>query len=227
MMKLGFLAVFLAVAGVSFAHAGQQVKQDSLLERARKGDDSALSQMEKSGDLQDLQTLFHDPEYAGKISARLSLARMGDPEVLQYYACRSITDDVSHIGDLMRQELNLIGGDFTVVVYRHLLDSDPRYLQQIERIKEQIRDHGGDSWPRLPSVSATFELPKLFPNSPIAELKPLDIQTHPGIEEDFKSKWRTWIDTHPDQLQKLKPTAKGISFDLGHCGKDAATKSPE
>jgi len=36
---------------------------------------------------------------------------------------------------------------------RHLLDSDLKFLTQIERTKEQIRQHGGDSWPMLPMQS--------------------------------------------------------------------------
>src|ERR1035438_1540669 len=51
--------------------------------------------------------VVHDPSYAGKFAARLALARMGDVEVLQYYACRSLTVDVSQVEDLMRQDLEI------------------------------------------------------------------------------------------------------------------------
>src|SRR5580704_1616117 len=219
-MKAGIVFMAFATVAIAFAQTGQQAKQSRILELARKGDDSALSEMEKSGDTQDLQTLFHDPGYAGKASVRLSLARMGDSEVLQYYACRSLTDDVSHIDDLMRQDLDHIGGDFTVEVYRHLLDSDPRFRPQIERL---VKEHGGDSWPMLPSVAAILRLSRLVPNSPVPELRPIDIQAHPGIDEEFKSKWRTWIDAHQVELQKLKPDARRVNFDTHYCSQSNDT----
>jgi len=213
-MKTGRVALTIALQALAFA---QTAPQASLLERARKGDKLALSQMEESGDVRDLRSLLHDPNYAGKISVRLSLSRMGDREALQYFACGSLAKDMSQIDDLMRQDLDHVGGDFTIEVYRHLLDSDPRFLPQIQRIMEQMKERGGDAFPTLPSVSAIYKLSKLVPDSSIPELKPLDIQAHPGIEEEFKSKWRTWIDSHQLELQKLKPTAKEIHFDSSYC----------
>jgi hypothetical protein len=83
-METRILSIALGMLGVAIGVMGQQVSQDPLLDRARRGDDSALSQMQQSGDLQGLQSLLHDPDYAGEISARLLLAKLGDREALQY-----------------------------------------------------------------------------------------------------------------------------------------------
>jgi len=82
---------------------------------------------------------------------------------------------------------------------------------------EDEKEHGGDVIPTLPSISAIFELSKLVPKAPIPLLRPLDVIAHPGVEEDFKSMWATWIDSHQSELQKLKPTAEGIVFDSTYC----------
>jgi hypothetical protein len=162
-MRIGTLLVALAVVSFGSSRIEGQVRQDSPLERARNGDDTALSEMERKGDVQDLQILLHDPSYAGKFAARLALARMGDVEVLQYYACRSLTVDVSQVEDLMRQDLDYIGGGFTIEIYRRLLDSDPKFIPQIEGAMGETRKHGGDSWPQLPSSLALLSFINSFP----------------------------------------------------------------
>jgi hypothetical protein len=216
-MTLRTIFVVLAILTVASAQTELGPKDDLLLERARKGDESALSQMEQSGDIRDLQSLLHDPNYAGKTSVRLALARMGDRGVLQRYACVGLTQDLSHLDDLMRDDLDHIGGDFTIEVYRHLLDSDARFLPQIDRIMKQMRKHGGDVLPVLPSTSVLLRLPKLVPDSPIPRLSPIEIQASPEKSDGIKAQWRTWIDTHQNELKKLRPTTDGISFDLGRC----------
>ena len=221
-MKSRLVIVVIAMLGTVLAQTGKPAKTDSLIDRVRKGDDSALREMEKKGDIQDLKILLHDPHYANRGYVRGLLAKMGDRESLQYYACRSLTDDILQIEDLTRQELDGIGGDFTVEVYRRLLDSDPRFRPQLERIIEQMRKSGGDSWPQLPSVYVIPRLSKLLPDAPIPALQPLDIQAHPGVEEEFKSKWRMWIDSHQAELEKLKPSPEGINFNPDHFAADNA-----
>ncbi len=216
-MTLRTILVVLAILTVVSAQTELRPEEDLLLQRARKGDNSALSQMEQSGDIRDLQTLLHDPNYAGKISVRLALARMGDREVLQHYACLALKEDLSHLDDLMREDLDHIGGHFTIEVYRQLLDSDARFLPQIDRIMKQTREHGGDVLPTLPSTSVLLRLPELVPDSPIPRLSPMEIQASPKKCEEIKAQWRTWIDTHQNELKKLRPTADGINFDLARC----------
>ena len=168
-MKAGDVLIVLAMLGAAFAQTEQKIRQDLLVERARKGDDSALSEMERKGDVQGLQSLLHDPDYAGKFAVRLSLARMGDTQILQYFACRTLTSNLFEIQGLMQQDLDYIGGDFTIEIYRKLLDSDQRFLPELQK------DHG-DSVPRLPSTWALVKLPKLIPNSMIPDLSPLEFK---------------------------------------------------
>ena len=70
--------------------------------------------------------------------------------------------------------------------------------------------------PGPPSVAALFELSRLVPESPFSTLNQLDVQAH---SEALKSNWRLWIETHDSELQKLKPTTKGITFDRDSCSK--------
>jgi hypothetical protein len=161
-LKAKILIVAFLVVHVSPIQAGQRLKRESLLDRARQGDGSALSEMENSDDVRDFRILLHDPGYGGKSAVRLALARLGDSATLQYYACLSLTNDVFHIEELMRQDLDYIGGDFTIQVYRHLLDSDPRYRPQIKQVIRKMSQQGGDSWPQLPSTLRFSDFPNWY-----------------------------------------------------------------
>jgi hypothetical protein len=202
-MKKRFVAIILTMLGVAFAQTELQPRPDSVLERARRGDDSALSEMEKSGDIADLKTLLHDPDYADHGYTRLPLAKLGDREALQYFACRGL-DDASV------QDMDRIGGEFEIEVYRHLLDSDEAFLANIPK-----KDKDSDALITLPSSTVLFLLPKLLPNAKIPSPARLDVQA--GKDGEFKSRWRAWIDSHESELRQLKPTAEGINFDQHFC----------
>jgi hypothetical protein len=78
----GFVAIALALLGRVVADMGQQDYQSPLADRARRGDDSALSQMQQSGGLQGFQSLLRDPD-CWEGPCRLLLAKLGDREALQ------------------------------------------------------------------------------------------------------------------------------------------------
>ena len=44
-------------------------------------------------------------------------------------------------------------------------------------------------------------------------LTPLQVQAGGRALENVKFPWRSWIDTHQAELQQMKPTSEGISFD--------------
>jgi hypothetical protein len=198
---LALFAVFALLEAV-FAQ-GQQGAQDSLLDRARKGDSSALSEMEQSGDAQDLRTLLHDPGYAGKMSARIYLAKMGDREALQYFACRVLNN-------MSVEDLDQIGGGFEIALYRKLLDSDQTFFSRNPNM-----GNASDALITPPSSRVLFLLPKLLPSAGIASPAPLDVQA--GKDGAFKAKWREWIDSHNSELQQLSPTTEGIRLDQHAC----------
>src|SRR5581483_3694928 len=124
MRRVLLLIIVATMLPLLFAQSGDS-DEHSLIARARRGDDSAISEMEKRGDVEDLNLLLHDPAYAqrGTIHLRLALARLGDRESLQYFACRSLTDDIDSMQLLLRDEFDHIGGAFTVEVYRRLFES--------------------------------------------------------------------------------------------------------
>lgn len=224
-MKTAIASMLLVITSVLFAQVPVPREGRSLLDRARKGDDSALSEMERTGDVKDLHTLLNEPHYAGKRAAQMALARMGDTEILQYYACRSLSDDIWRIEDLMREDLDYIGGDFTIELYRHLLDSDSKFRPQLDQSIKNAREHGGDTWPQLPSTLAVSRLSKLVPDSSIPGLSSLQIQSEPQSVEELKARWKAWIDTHQLEIRKLKPSAKGVHFEAEYCSKDVSQYS--
>jgi hypothetical protein len=149
-------------------------------------------------------------------ATRLSLAQAGDHEALQYFACRTLTNNVFQIENLMRTDLDSIGGDFAIETYRQLLDSDSRFLPQIKKMRRKRTE---DALPRLPSISVLFRLPKLLPGAGIPPSPLLDYETDPNQDFGLREKWRTWIDSHQAQIKELKPTTDGISFNPGYCSK--------
>src|SRR6266498_724131 len=142
--------------------------------------------MEQAGNVQALKSLLHDPSYAGKFAVRLSLGRMGDIESLQYFACRSFTDDVNKMQLLLRNDYDHIGGAFTVQIYRRLLDSDPQFIAFVKR---NTKHRYSDVIVTLPSTMVLQYLSKLLPKANIPNPPPDD-----PSQEGTKLKWRSWID---------------------------------
>jgi len=218
-MKLMALTL-LTMITTAFGQAGQYVAQGSLLGRARSGDWMAVEQMDQRDDLEDLRTLVHDPKYQAKGAIRLRLARLGDHDSLQFFACQSLTDAGGSFV-FMQDVLDYIRGEFAVTVYRRLLDSDERFKPPLEEaMKKCAADKKSmDCVPsRLPSISALYELPKLLPEASIPVTATLG-QRFGNEDDGLKAKWRTWIDGHQSELEKLQPTAEGISFDSDYCAK--------
>jgi hypothetical protein len=182
---------------------------DDLLSRARKGDSSALDEMEKNRDVQDLRILLNDSDYAARSSARLRLARLGDQQALQYYACLSLTDDIDRMQLLIRGGFNFIGGAFAIGIYRQLLDADPRFLRFVKR---SPKGKYSDVIVTFPSTRVLSYLPRLLPQAQI----PAPYPDSPK-EDDFKNRWREYIDTHQAEIQQMLPSARNISFDKHLC----------
>jgi hypothetical protein len=99
------------------------------------------------------------PSQQDKSATRLRLAETGDHEALQYFACQSLTTNVLQMENLMRTDLDQIGGDFAIEIYRRILDSDDIFLPQIEKSR---KDPAQDALPRFPSILVLFRLPKLL-----------------------------------------------------------------
>ncbi len=145
--------------------------------------------------------------------AHLTLAKHGDHDALQHFACRALTSNMFDLEKLMT-DFDQIGGDFTVQVYRRLLDSDQRFRPEIDRIR---KERGQDAVPKLPSISVLFHLPKILPGAHISAPEQLEYEVNPNQDLGFRAKWRNWIDSHSSELQKLKPTADGVDFGPQAC----------
>jgi hypothetical protein len=213
-MTVRSLFFLVTLLGVSPVHAGQQQESlSSLAERARNGETAAVREMGQSGDAQAvpiLLRLFHDPEYRVKRDVRLALAKLGERDAVQYFACRSLTGSVRQINDLIRGSLDYIGGDFSIEIYRQLLDSDQRFLPDMERT-----DRNSDALLTFPSSVALVRLSELIPDVGIPNPSPLAVQA--GKDGEFKKRWATWIGDHEEQLGKIAPTAEEIVFDSSYC----------
>ncbi len=210
-MKITILLVLFAPLAIAVAQITTQTSSPSLLQRARKGDDSALTQMEQTGDLQDLRSLLRDQGYTGKSAVRLILARLGDQQSLQYFACRSLTDDVDKMQLLLRDDFDNIGGAFTIEIYRQLLDSDERFLTYVDKNREHKYS---DVTVKLPSSMVLSYLSKLLPT---ANIPSLPFGDWPNDEKQLKNRWRAWIDSHQNEIREMKPKAQGINFSSSFC----------
>ena len=154
--------------------------------------------------------MTHDPDCQFNIMARVILAKRGDREALQFYACKSRTDRAEVMGALLKEDLQRIGGDFAVEIYRRLLDdADQRFPIHDDPSSDMLLTPFSDSVPS--------SLRKLLPDAPIPTLTPLQFQANSEARERVKSLWRLWIDTHQAELQQMKPTSEGIGFDADSC----------
>jgi hypothetical protein len=187
----------------------QRPQPASLMERACAGESSAESEIEEKGDTQDLRRMMHDPDCVLNGGARGTLAKRGDPEALQFYACRSRSDKIEVVEELLREDLPRIGGGFAVEVYRQLLDSDQRFPSP--------RDGSSDMIVTPLSARIPSMLHQLLPDAPDPSLTRLQVQANPEAVERVKSLWRSWIASHQTELAQMKPTTDGISFDSESC----------
>jgi hypothetical protein len=186
---------------------------EALSKRASEGDVSAVLEIGKSGDPQAIKILLflmNDRDYRSKREVRLALAKAGDHGSLQYFACRSLSHRVRQIDGFIKKDLDYIGGDFTIQIYRQLLDSDDRFLSDMNRIHAD-----SDSFLTFPGSTAVTMLSELLPNTGIPKPTPLAVQA--GTDRDIRSRWAAWIDTHEDEIRRLMPTTDGINFESTYC----------
>src|SRR5579862_7597933 len=158
----------------SLAQTTSQKQPESLIERACAGESAAATEVEERGDSQDLQRMMHDPDCSVKVGARFALAKRGDHEALQFFACKSLTDRIDVMGIVLREVLPHLGGEFTVEVYRQLLDSDQRF--QADFTKHQ--DDCSDCILTPLSVGVPSMLHQLLPDAPIPSPTPLQLQAN-------------------------------------------------
>ena len=211
-MKKWFWSVPILAIALVWANS-QEESRDSLLQRARDGDAQAVLEIGRSVDPQAiamLLQLFHEPAYNAKREVRVALAKAGDRQALQYFACRSMSDSVEGIEALIKDDLDYIGGGFAVQIYRQLLDSDQRFLPDMDRT-----DRNSDALLRFPGSTAVLMLGKLFPSVVIP--KPSPLMTQAGNDHDIRAKWADWIDQREDEIRKIQPNADGISFESSYC----------
>ncbi len=209
--------VFLLLCTVSWVSKSVQTTQrkqpESLMERACAGESAAATEVEENADSQDLHRMMHDPDCSIKVGARFALAKRGDHEALQFYACKSLSDKIEAVAVLMGEDLPTLGGEFTVEIYRQLLDSDQRFQADLAKIQS-----GNTDTFILPLSDRVLpQLQKLLPDAAVPSFTPLQYQASPEARERMKSLWRSWIDTHQADLMQMKPTAEGISFDSESC----------
>jgi hypothetical protein len=210
------IALVLVIAACCLAATAQNTKQPpprSLMERACAGESSAETEIEETGDTQDLRRMMHDPECVLNGGARATLATRGDPEALQFYACRSLTNNLEVMEELLRWDFPRIGGEFEIEVYRQLLDSDQRFHADFTK----HQDDCSDCIITPLSVGVTSMLQRLLPDAPIPPLTPLQRQENSQAAETVKSMWKSWIDNHQAELRQMKPTTEGISFSSESC----------
>lgn len=209
MKPLILLLLWASCCGSAFAQA---LPSGELAARACAGESSAENDLEKAN-TEDLRRMIRNPNCVDKVGARFLLAKRGDSEALQFYACRSTANHSDVIGELLRDDLPKIGGEFTVEIYRQLLDSDGRLQEDLDRKRRDC----SDCLLQPLSDMIPAELHKLLPDVPIASLSPFQVQGNPKALGKSKSEWRSWIDSHQSELMRMKPTSSGVNFGPGAC----------
>jgi hypothetical protein len=210
-MKTLCLSVFLLILMPPYGASAQQTA--SVAERACRGETSAVTELEEHGDSEELRRMMHDPDCSFKTGARFTLAKRGDREALQFYACRSLTDKVAVMDELLRSELPGLGGEFAIQVYRQLLDSDKRF----EADRESRRRPTDDFFVLPYSEVVPSLLHDLLPEAGVPALAALQVHADGKEMADAKAKWRSWIDDHHDLLLQMRPTAEEVSFQAEAC----------
>jgi len=190
-MRIAFLLLCIGSCVSASGQAGQSKRPESLIDRACAGESEAITEVENSPDSLDLQRMMHDPDCSMNVGARFALAKRGDHEALQFYACKSLTDKFEVMQLLLKGDLAHLGGEFTVEVYRQLLDSNQRFQVDLTRVQKGCSD-----CIIMPlSDEVPLMLQQLLPDAPVPSLTPLQRQANPQTVETVKSIWRSW--THP------------------------------
>jgi hypothetical protein len=92
-------AIALSTAALMWCVSAHAASTDNataieLAERVRNADTSAVLEIGRSGDSRAvalLLPLLNNPDYGAKREVWLALAKLGERESLQYFACRSLT----------------------------------------------------------------------------------------------------------------------------------------
>jgi len=211
-VKIDVVLLFIVFSYTSFAQT--PVPQPwSLGQRACAGESSAEAAIGDQASTEELRQMMDNPECEDHVGARFFLAKRGDRNALHFFACRSVTNSIEVIDELLRSDLPKIGGDFAVMIYRQLLDSDTRLQAAFTRAQANCSD--------CPLTRISDQIPSklhdLLPDAPIPYLSPLQEQMNPALRQDVKSQWRSWIDSHRADLMQLKPTSEGIDFNAIDC----------
>jgi IPT/TIG domain-containing protein len=195
-----------------------------LLQRIQAGDLKAIEVAGKSGNKLFIPCLrsvrkhrWHqtfnntNPAWA----ARLALARLDDTEELQGFWCRAITDDPKRGLWTPVEELEPVGGWFSIHALEKILTTE-HLIRWHKPTKEEINSD---------ALSPPFEfemrvietLSKVVSNPPVkysTGLEEFQAQTH--IQDQIQI-WRDWIAAHKDELSKLQPTGEGVDFSPSAC----------
>jgi len=208
--------LLLLTTALAFGQAPQQHEDMPLLEGISRQSSDSIAAAGNSGDkryVPFLKPLLKSRWEGTRFIARMALAKLGDREALQYYACRSLTDNPDDVELFIRDDLDNIRGSFSIEVLKKLLDSDQRFQRFITHHKARY----SDVIVMYPSAVALYALPKVVPDSPYPAPPDDPIFRIKGDYREYKVKWKTWLESHAEELHRLEPTADGISFDPKVC----------
>lgn len=211
-MKINLAVLLIALSSTTFAQSATP-RTSYLAQRACAGDSSAEEAIGDQASTEELRQMMNDPECHDHVGARFFLAKRGDAKALHFFACRSVANSIDVIGELLRDDLPKIGGEFAIMAYRQLLDSDARLQADFARAQANCSDclltRVSD---RIPTM-----LHALLPDAPIPYMSPLQAEINPQSLQEIKSQWRLWIDSHQAELMKFRPTSDGIDFNTIDC----------
>jgi hypothetical protein len=96
-----------------------------------------------------------------------------------------------------------------------MLELNMSYTAGRNYAKAAIRAEDIDAATEGPAMTALRALPQIVPNPPVrGDEESVIINTQQSIHL-----WKTWIQSHRDELEKLKPNGKGVDFSDHACDK--------
>lgn len=216
-------AIVVLTVWCALAQEQQPSSKEDLIQGISRGDTGSIYEAGRTGDpsyLPALREQLRKPkdEYA-VLAAQLVAAKLGDPTQLQAVFCE--IEETAGVDTDGWRKLRYIRGGFSVRTLATLFDRDPEF-GKILKMKKLVRQRGStrgamdDILFLMPSDVALVLLPEFVPNPP---WKGGD-SVHGSKEHQEQLRvWRDWINTHPEEIDKMQPNGQSVIFSKAGCPK--------
>jgi hypothetical protein len=204
-MNFKLQAKLVIIALLSLTCSAQTRSRADLFLGIRNGDTAAIYDAGRTGDATLIPALREKLKQADRTerdALKMALGKLGDTHELQVFYCNARKS----LGlQLDSRALEYIGGGFSIRLLGMLMDLDSEF-------KKAKLPESNDIEFDPPSWSALYELPRIVPNPPLKNGSP-----SPEEHDQAVQVWRTWINSHSDEINQLQPNGTGVIFSKSAC----------